>query len=322
MADLILASSTYGVGTADTASTIVNNVTAQDAQHINGPVSAILQIEAALGNAVTLKGSHTDLAARLAVSLAADGTLLDALSLAEPGDIVPSFRTSKTGWLLMGATERSNTTYTDLLDQIISRISVVSTNAIRVGTGKSCTVDHTTDTFTSASHGFGNNTVLYFVASVVPSGMAVLTKYFVINSTTNTFQISTTVGGAAVALTSNGATVVAYSTFVTDVRGTALIGADNMGGSSRNVATDSAADNIGQSGGSESSVATHSHSITDPGHTHAAEFSLADGNAFKTSGTGAHGTPPNATTGITINNSGTSTGNMMPYTTVNYFIKY
>lgn len=322
MADLILATSTYAVGTADSASTIVNNVTAQDAQHINGPVSAILQIESVLGNAPDLIGSEADLASRLAVSLNPDGSLIQSEAVFEVGDICASMRTSKTGWLLMGGAERSNTTYEALLDQLIGRITTTTAYAIRTGTGINCTVDHTIDQFTAASHGLNNNQVLYFGASVVPSGMAALTKYYVVNKSTNTFQISSTLGGAALPLSSNGTSVVAYQTFIADVRGTTLVGADNMGGSSRNKATDTAADVVGGGAGSESSVAIHTHGVTDPGHTHPKGFNSGDGVFFKTSDSGAGGTPANAVTGISINNAGTSTGNMMPYTTVNYFIKY
>lgn len=322
MADLILATSTYAVGTADSASTIVNNVTAQDAQHINGPVSAILQIESVLGNAPDLIGTEADLASRLAVSLNPDGTLIQSEAVFEVGDICASMRSSKTGWLLMSGDERSNTTYEDLLDQLISRLTTNAAYALRVGTGINCTVDHTVDQFTATSHGLNNNQVVYFGASSVPSGMAAATKYYVVNKTTHTFQISSTLGGAALALSSNGSGVVVYQSFVADVRGTALLGADNMGGSSRNVATDSAADVVGGAGGSESSVATHTHGVTDPGHTHPKGFNTGDGTFFKTSDSGAGGTPASQLTGISINNAGTSTGNMMPYTTVNYFIKY
>jgi hypothetical protein len=322
MADLILATSTYAVGTADSASTIVNNVTAQDAQHINGPVSAILQIESVLGNAPDLVGSEADLASRLAVSLNPDGTLIQSEAVFEVGDICASMRTSKTGWLLMSGDERSNTTYEALLDQLISRLSTTTAYALRTGTGIDCTVDHTLDQFTATAHGLVNNQVVYFRASSTPSGMSVLTKYYVVNKTANTFQVSTTVGGAALALSSNGSGVVVHSTFVADVRGTALVGADNMGGSSRNKATDAAADVVGGGAGSESGVATHSHGVTDPGHTHPKGFNIGDGSFFKTSDSGAGGTPASQVTGISINNAGTSTGNMMPYTTVNYFIKY
>lgn len=74
MADITLASSTYQTGTNDTASTLVNNVTATDAQQYNGAASAIIGIETILGTGTDLKGSTADLVARLAVEHNADGT--------------------------------------------------------------------------------------------------------------------------------------------------------------------------------------------------------------------------------------------------------
>lgn len=75
MADITLANSTYSTGTNDTASTLVNNVTATDAQQYNGAASAIVGIETILGTGTTLKGSKADLVERLAVALNSDGTL-------------------------------------------------------------------------------------------------------------------------------------------------------------------------------------------------------------------------------------------------------
>lgn len=74
MADITLTNSTYSTGTNDTASTLVNNVTAMDAQQYNGAATAIVGIETVLGTGTDLKGSATDLVARLAVEHNADGT--------------------------------------------------------------------------------------------------------------------------------------------------------------------------------------------------------------------------------------------------------
>lgn len=74
MADIALANSTYSTGTNDTASTLVNNVTATDAQQWNGVATAVVGIETILGTGTDLKGSTADLVARLAVEHNADGT--------------------------------------------------------------------------------------------------------------------------------------------------------------------------------------------------------------------------------------------------------
>lgn len=330
MSDLMAANSTYDLGTNDTATTLVDNVTAQAAQQVNGPASAIVAIETVLGNALDLKGSMSDLVARLATSINADGTLILSTAVAETGDMCASFRSSKTGWLLMGGTERSNTTYEDLLTQLISRLTATSSSVLRLGTGKTVTADNTTDIFTSASHGLANNSVVYFTNSggSLPTGISALTKYYIVNTATNTFQISATLGGSVLNFSTNGSgTNTVYSTFIADMRGVSPLGADNMDGSSRNKATDGAADAVGQGGGSESGVASHTHTITDPGHTHTQDGYTGTGALSKLAGPGGFSllnytqTSSSNTTGITNQSSGTSTGNMHPYGTVNFFIK-
>lgn len=75
MADIINTSSGYQTGSIDTATTLVNNVSPTDAKHINGPATAIVQIETILGSGTTLKGATADLATRLAVGLDTSGLL-------------------------------------------------------------------------------------------------------------------------------------------------------------------------------------------------------------------------------------------------------
>lgn len=71
-------------------------------------------------------------------------------------------------------------------------------------TGISCTADHTTDVFTSASHGLNDGDRIYLAATTLPAGIASTTLYYIISSATNTFQVSLTLGGGAVTFTSNG----------------------------------------------------------------------------------------------------------------------
>lgn len=70
---------------------------------------------------------------------------------------------------------------------------------------KTCTVDAPTDTVTSAGHGYANGQRVVFSTTVAqPGGIRWDSTYFVINATTNTFQIAVTPGGAAVDITSAG----------------------------------------------------------------------------------------------------------------------
>lgn len=72
------------------------------------------------------------------------------------------------------------------------------------GPEKTCTADNTTDTVTSTSHGYSNGDIIQFYGNVLPTGLYPNVNYYIINSATNTFQVSLTAGGAAVNFTDNG----------------------------------------------------------------------------------------------------------------------
>ena len=75
-------------------------------------------------------------------------------------------------------------------------------------------VDTTTDTFTSVAHGLANGDVIYpilnndnevnFSYAMWAGGLVKDTRYFVVNKTDDTFQVSITSGGGALDLTSAG----------------------------------------------------------------------------------------------------------------------
>lgn len=67
------------------------------------------------------------------------------------------------------------------------------------------TVTAATDLVTSAGHGLQNGDVLQLTtATTLPAGLALVTDYYVIETTTNTFQLSATKGGSAVNITDTG----------------------------------------------------------------------------------------------------------------------
>jgi hypothetical protein len=68
----------------------------------------------------------------------------------------------------------------------------------------------TVDEFTALSHGLANDTVVFFKATNTPGGMTVNQNYFVVNSATDTFQVSATQGGSAVNFSSNGSGVTVH----------------------------------------------------------------------------------------------------------------
>lgn len=74
-------------------------------------------------------------------------------------------------------------------DTLLSNIAVESAAA---------TIDIASSTITSASHGYQNNDgVLFTTTGALPTGLTSGTRYWVINATTNTFQVTTVLGNAA-----------------------------------------------------------------------------------------------------------------------------
>lgn len=67
-------------------------------------------------------------------------------------------------------------------------------------------VNPSTDTITVTAHGLSNNDGPFFVASTgaEPGGLTALTPYWIVNATTNTFQLAAVKTGAAVDITSAG----------------------------------------------------------------------------------------------------------------------
>ena len=74
-----------------------------------------------------------------------------------------------------------------------------------IGAVRTATVDASTDTFTSTSHGFvlNDRLTLQVDGGTVPGGLSTTATYFVISAglATNTFRVSTTQGGSAVDVT-------------------------------------------------------------------------------------------------------------------------
>lgn len=67
------------------------------------------------------------------------------------------------------------------------------------------------DTVTLNNHGLNNNIAISFTSIVTTTGISINTTYYVINTTTNTFQVSSTVGGSALPLTNNGSGILVRS---------------------------------------------------------------------------------------------------------------
>jgi microcystin-dependent protein len=141
-----------------------------------------------------------------------------------------------------------------------------------------------------ATHGLRNNLPVKFsTTGALPTGITPGTTYYIKNATANDFQISATVGGAAINTsgTQSGVHTAVCAphgdgdgstTFnKPDLRGRVPVGRDDQGGSAANRMTGAFGPNgllLGASGGAESDtldttkIPAHSHPVTDPGHDH------------------------------------------------------
>lgn len=73
------------------------------------------------------------------------------------------------------------------------------------GSNATFTVDDSTDVFTSAGHGLSNGDIIQVsTTGTLPTGLSASTNYYIINKTTDTFQVSTAEGGSAVDMSSTG----------------------------------------------------------------------------------------------------------------------
>lgn len=79
------------------------------------------------------------------------------------------------------------------------------------GTNAPVTFDASTGTVNRNSHGYNNNDQISFASIVTTSGIVATQTYYVINATTNTFQLSSTKNGSPITLTNNGTgTILPY----------------------------------------------------------------------------------------------------------------
>jgi len=79
------------------------------------------------------------------------------------------------------------------------------------GAPQNAVADFGTDFFTAVAHGYSDNDTIRFTAQTMPTGLTANTTYYVRNKTNDTFQVSTTSGGAAIDFTvTNGASIVVF----------------------------------------------------------------------------------------------------------------
>jgi len=82
------------------------------------------------------------------------------------------------------------------------------------------TTTHATNLFTDASHGLEDGNVIKLTTSGadLPNGLLTTVRYFIINATTNTFQVALTKGGDAVTFSDDGTGTHTYHQIVQGIK--------------------------------------------------------------------------------------------------------
>lgn len=148
------------------------------------------------------------------------------------GVIVWPGSTPPTGTVETDGAEVSITTYENLFD--------IVTDFYGLDTGATFTVVTGDDTLEDVAHGLSNDDVVWLTTTgTLPAGLAIDTKYYVINKTDDDYQVSLTLSGSAVDITDTGSgTHTWHGSFkLPDYRGEFLRGLDGGAGTDPDAAT-------------------------------------------------------------------------------------
>lgn len=128
--------------------------------------------------------------------------------------------TAPTGFLMEDGSLYANNTYQALVKVLKGK------NGVDAGT--TFTANAGTDIITATAHGLSAGHLLILTSTTtLPGGLSPFTIYYVINTTTNTFQLSATPGGSIIDITDAGSGTHSFHTQfkVPDSRGRTMIGA-------------------------------------------------------------------------------------------------
>ena len=129
---------------------------------------------------------------------------------------------SGTNWGAPAVISLSGTTTSGSTTVTMASTTGLSVGMEIAGTGISTSVAVTiqgnpTNTVTLTAHGIPNGNLISFATIVTTTGITTYTPYYVVNATTNTFQISLTSGGAPITLTNTGSGTILYGTTITAI---------------------------------------------------------------------------------------------------------
>lgn len=102
-----------------------------------------------------------------------------------------------------------------------SNTSSLAVGMLVLGTGISdavaVTFQDSGDTVTLNAHGLVDGNIVSFPSITTTTGITQKTPYYVVGATANTFQVSLTLGGSAIALTNNGSGTVSYASYIQSI---------------------------------------------------------------------------------------------------------
>lgn len=220
--------------------------------------------------------SAGDVSTKLATTafVAAGGSIAGEIKI-WPGPVIPS------GFLLCDGSAQSRASFPNLFAALVANKGAATVTIASPGV------------WTLNSHGFNNGDVIFVeTTGALPTGLTADTPYFVVAAATNTFQVSSTKGGAAINTsgTQSGTHTVFQSPHALGTMSSSTFNIPDMRGKiavSKNGATFI---NLGGTGGEE----THVISLAE----------MAPHNHGGTSGATSAGTPTGT---LTIAGSGTLT---------------
>jgi len=123
-----------------------------------------------------------------------------------------TFPTSKTAT----TTDGSTTITVENTVSIVAGMQLIGTGS-PLTTPVAVTFQDTGDTVTLNSHGLENDDEVSFASITSTTGLDLNTIYYIINKTTNTFQVAATSGGSALPLTTDGSGTMRHRTEVVSI---------------------------------------------------------------------------------------------------------
>lgn len=246
---------------------------------------------------------------------------------AEPGMYLPGhFSTAPTGALLTDGAAVNCTTYHGLAKILVPSASTLGNTGTSVGT---ITANAGTDELTLASHGLAVNDIVHFTnaGGALPTGISADTVYYVqAVVSSSVFKISATRGGAVLDITGagSGTNTVHNKVNVPDLRGRALIGLDNLGGSAASRITSSSTNGansttLGGAGGAQ----THTLSTGEiPAHDHTVTLAITGASASTSIFNKSSATTSNQVITSSSTGGGGAHSNTQPWLTAGIAIRF